>query len=629
MLQAIREKVTGWIAYGIIFLISVPFALWGVNSYLGGGEVLPAAIINGNEVSQQELDQAYTNYRQRLAQLFGGRIPESLGNESRLREQVLSQLIEEYALQQYTQKQGYRIADAELNKIIRNMDAFQRDGKFETETYQAQLRSLGYSPVGFEQQLRRNGSMEQFQNGILDTAFAVPVFEKQFASLNNQTRKIRSLTFRVDASSIDVDADEVDQYYQSNADRYRTQEKVKIDFIEVSLEAVKQGIQVSEDVVRARYNENKDAYSSIEIREASHILIKVNDDQDSDRALTEITEIRERIGNGESFADLAREFSEDPGSAQDGGNLGEIEPGIMVQTFEAALYSMQVDQLSEPVKTGFGWHLIKLHAIKGGETESFATVRTTLEDEIKTEMAEGQIYDLAENLANLTYEQSDSLLPAAEQLGLTVQTSDWFDRFSGEGISTEQKLRQAAFSPEVLQQGLNSEAIELSDDRVLFIRINQHQPAEGRPLEQVREQVVSEIKRGKARQQSEDAGKQALAELNSGKTLSELAEQWSDSIKDYGFVKRDQSDVDASILERGFSMLKPDRGIVFDGLPMASGEYSIIELSAVISSDTGVDQEALDGLVRAQGTADYQSALKLISSRAEVVRTASEDLEDY
>ena len=629
MLQAIREKVTGWIAYGIIFLISVPFALWGVNSYLGGGEVLPAAIINGNEVSQQELDQAYTNYRQRLAQLFGGRIPESLGNESRLREQVLSQLIEEYALQQYTQKQGYRIADAELNKIIRNMDAFQRDGKFETETYQAQLRSLGYSPVGFEQQLRRNGSMEQFQNGILDTAFAVPVFEKQFASLNNQTRKIRSLTFRVDASSIDVDADEVDQYYQSNADRYRTQEKVKIDFIEVSLEAVKQGIQVSEDVVRARYNENKDAYSSIEIREASHILIKVNDDQDSDRALTEITEIRERIGNGESFADLAREFSEDPGSAQDGGNLGEIEPGIMVQTFEAALYSMQVDQLSEPVKTGFGWHLIKLHAIKGGETESFATVRTTLEDEIKTEMAEGQIYDLAENLANLTYEQSDSLLPAAEQLGLTVQTSDWFDRFSGEGISTEQKLRQAAFSPEVLQQGLNSEAIELSDDRVLFIRINQHQPAEGRPLEQVREQVVSEIKRGKARQQSEDAGKQALAELNSGKTLSELAEQWSDLIKDYGFVKRDQSDVDASILERGFSMLKPDRGIVFDGLPMASGEYSIIELSAVISSDTGVDQEALDGLVRAQGTADYQSALKLISSRAEVVRTASEDLEDY
>jgi peptidyl-prolyl cis-trans isomerase D len=626
MLQAIREKVTGWIAYGIIFLISVPFALWGVNSYLGGGEVLPAATVNGEEVSLQELDRAYTNYRQRLAQLFGGSIPESFGSESMLRDQVLGELIEEYSLQQYTQKQGYRIADAELNRIIRGMNVFQRDGEFVAEIYQAQLRSQGYTPVGFEQQLRRNGSIEQFQNGIRATAFTVPAFEKQFASLSNQTRKIRSLTFKVEASSIVVDDEEVDQYYQLNADRFRTREKVKIDFIEVSLEAVKQGIQVSEDVVRARYEENKDAYSSAEIREASHILIKVSDDGDSDQALTRITEIREGIVNGESFADLAREFSEDPGSAQDGGNLGEIEPGIMVQTFEAALYSMQVDQLSEPVKTGFGWHLIKLHAIKGGETESFETVRTTLEDEIKTEMAEGQIYDLAENLANLTYEQSDSLLPAAEQLGLTVQTSDWFDRFSGEDVSAEQKVRQAAFSPEVLQQGLNSEAIELAGERVVFIRINQHQPAEGRPLEQVREQVVSEVTSRKARQKSLDAGKQALTELNSGKTFTGLAEEWSDSIKDYGFVKRDQADVDASILQHGFSMPKPDQGIVYDGLPMANGEYIVLELSAVISNDADVDQEAFDGLVQAQGATDYQSTLKLISSRADVVRTAPEDL---
>ena len=626
MLQAIREKVTGWIAYGIIFLISVPFALWGVNSYLGGGEVLPAATVNGEEVSLQELDRAYTNYRQRLAQLFGGSIPESFGSESMLRDQVLGELIEEYSLQQYTQKQGYRIADAELNRIIRGMNVFQRDGEFVAEIYQAQLRSQGYTPVGFEQQLRRNGSIEQFQNGIRATAFTVPAFEKQFASLSNQTRKIRSLTFKVEPSSIVVDDDEVDQYYQLNADRFRTREEVKIDFIEVSLEAVKQGIQVSEDVVRARYEENKDAYSSAEIREASHILIKVSDDGDSDQALTRITEIREGIVNGESFADLAREFSEDPGSAQDGGNLGEIEPGIMVQTFEAALYSMQVDQLSEPVKTGFGWHLIKLHAIKGGETESFETVRTTLEDEIKTEMAEGQIYDLAENLANLTYEQSDSLLPAAEQLGLTVQTSDWFDRFSGEDVSAEQKVRQAAFSPEVLQQGLNSEAIELAGERVVFIRINQHQPAESRPLEQVREQVVSEVTSRKARQKSLDAGKQALTELNSGKSFTGLAEEWSDSIKDYGFVKRDQADVDASILQHGFSMPKPDQGIVYDGLPMTNGEYILLELSAVISNDADVDQEAFDGLVQAQGATDYQSTLKLISSRADVVRTAPEDL---
>ncbi len=149
MLQAIRDKVTGWIAYGIIFLISIPFALWGVNSYLGGGEIPPAATVNGEEITARDLDQAYANYRQRLAQLFGGVIPETFGNETMLREQVRGQLIDELALRQYIQKQRYRIGDAELNRIIRDMDAFQQDGQFDTAIYQAQLRSLGYSPLGF------------------------------------------------------------------------------------------------------------------------------------------------------------------------------------------------------------------------------------------------------------------------------------------------------------------------------------------------------------------------------------------------------------------------------------------------------------------------------------------------
>jgi len=178
MLQAIRDKVTGWIAYGIIFLISVPFALWGVNSYLGGGEAAPAAVVNGEEITLRDLDQAYASYRQRLSQLFGGSIPESLGSESILREQVLGQLVEEIALRQYTQDQYYRIGDEELNRIIRSMDVFQRDGQFDTEIYQSQLRSLGYSPLGFEQELRRTNAMDQLQSGIIATAFDIPLLEK-------------------------------------------------------------------------------------------------------------------------------------------------------------------------------------------------------------------------------------------------------------------------------------------------------------------------------------------------------------------------------------------------------------------------------------------------------------------
>ena len=626
MLQAIRDKVTGWIAYGIIFMISVPFALWGVNSYLGGGEVLPAATVNGEEISVRDLDQAYASYRQRLSQLFGGTIPASFDNESMLREQVLGQLIDEFVLRQYTQKQRYRIGDNELNKIIRGMDSFQRDGQFDTEIYQSQVRSLGYSPVGFEQELRLSGSIEHFQNGIRDTAFVVPVFESQFTKLSNQTRKLRILTYTVDPTSIQVDAGEIEQHYQAQADRYRTPERVKIDYIELSLDSIKESITVSDDDVFARYQENQSAYTSTETREASHILVKVDADETAEQALARITKIRERITNGESFADLAREFSEDPGSADDGGSLGEIERGVMVQTFEAALFAMEVGQLSEPVKTAFGWHLIKLHSVTGGETQSFESLKSNLEDEIKTELAESQIYDLVENLANLAYEQPDSLLPAADQLGLPVQTSDWFDRSTSEGIAAEQKIRQFAFSPEVLSQGLNSEAIELGDGRVVFLRLNQREAPTLQPLEQVRERIKSELIQIKAREQSLKLGTDGLADLKSGKTLDDLSQEWSSSISDLGFIQRNQAGINAAVLGRAFSMPKPDQGMVFDGLSQANGEYVLLELSAVLSNDANVDRKALDSLTEARGSAEYQSVLKLLTSRADVVRTPAEDL---
>jgi len=626
MLQAIRDKVTGWIAYGIIFLISVPFALWGVNSYLGGGEAQPAATVNGEEVSLRDLDQAYANYRQRLSQLFGGSIPESFASESMLREQVLGQLIEEIALRQYTQEQHYRIGDEELNRIIRNMNVFQREGQFDTEIYQSQLRSLGYSPLGFEEELRRNNAMQQLQSGILATAFEAPLLEQQFTSLINQTRKIRSLTYRVDTAAIQPGADEIEQLYLSQTDRYRSPEEVRIDFIELSLDSIKQSIEVEEDDVHARYQENRASYTSTEIRDTSHILITVTGDEDAGPARARITAIRERVVAGESFADLARELSEDPGSASDDGSLGEVERGMMVQPFEAALFSMEVGQLSQPVKTSFGWHLIKLNSISGGETQSFDTVKSALEDEIRTELAEVQIYDLVENVANLVYEQSDSLQPAAEQLDLTIQTSDWFDRVSGTGIALESKVRQMAFSADVLQQGLNSEAIELDDNRVVFVRLNQLKPAAVRPLDQVQELIRSEIITTRAREQSLKSGMAALADLKAGKTLDDLALEWSVTISDYGFAERNQSGIDNAILRRSFSMSKPEQGPVFEGLSVANGNYAIIELSAVLSNDGNADRKALDELVKTRGGAEYQSALKLLANRAEVVREPLQDL---
>jgi peptidyl-prolyl cis-trans isomerase D len=626
MLQAIRDKVTGWIAYGIIFLISIPFALWGVNSYLGGGEAPPAATVDGEEITLQQLDQAYANYRQRLAQLFGGSIPESLANETAIRAQVLDQLIEDTALRRYIEQRHYRIGDKTLARMIRDMDEFKGEDGFSTQIYEAQVRSIGLSPLAFEQQLRLSGSINQFQNGLRSTAFVTPEQSRRYASLKNQTRKIRTLVYRVDPASVAVEPSEIEQYYLANTDRYRTPEQIRVDYIEVSLDNIKQNIAVDEAEVRARYQDHLQSYTTPESREVSHILIKVDDETDEAAARARITEIRERIEAGESFAELAAELSEDPGSAPDGGSLGEVGRGEMVPAFENAMFSLQAGELSEPVRSQFGWHLILVQSISGGETQPFDAVRAALEDEIKTEIAEVQIYELVESMANIVYEQPDSLLPAAEQHGFSVRTSDWFDRASGAGIAADEKLRQIAFSDEILEQGLNSEAIELGD-RVVFVRLNERKPAQPQPLEQVEQQVRAELQRQKRADLGRKAGTEALQALRSGETLEDIAQQWSSNIDDRGFVGRDASGVDPAILQRSFSMQKPEQGKVFDGLAVGDGSYAIIELSAVVSADAELDAETEQSLRMAEGEAEFQSALNYLSGRAEVVKTPLDEIE--
>jgi peptidyl-prolyl cis-trans isomerase D len=630
MLQAIRDKTTGWIAYAIIFLISVPFALWGVNSYLGGGEVAPAATVDGQEITMRDFDRAYADYRQRLTQAFGGTIPAGFGDDNLLKNQVLTQLIEKFVLRQYTLKQRYRIGDEQLSELIRAQQAFQRDGRFEQSVYQSQLASLGYSSLGFEQEFRQIHTTNQLQTAIEATAFTVPESKRRFASLSSQTRNIRLITRPIDTEAYTPGDMEIEDYYAANAHRYQTAEQVRIDYLEVTLESIKSLIEVEEDLLLDRYQQSRDSYTSTESRTASHILFTLDEDasdEDSDQVRVRLLELRERIVASDDFAGLAREFSQDPGSAADGGYLGEIEHGMMVQPFEVALFQMQVGEMSEPVKTAFGWHLIKLEQISGGETREFEDVRSEIEDEIRSDMAENQIFDVIENLANMAYEQSDSLLPAAEQLGLQLQTSEWFDRGTGTGIAGEPRVRSIAFSGEILDERINSEAIELSDNRIVFIRLNELQPARQMSLDKVRQVIIEELGRDKARNDNIQLGKQALEALQNGKSLDQVAADWGLEVVDSGFVGRASADVDRRILQLVFSMDKPEQGLVFEGLAQPNGDYTLVELSGVLSNNSEIDSESLEALTTASAMVDYQSLLKVLASNADIVKTPLSEFE--
>ena len=633
MLQAIREKTSGWIAYLIIALISVPFALWGINSYLGGGAEKPAAIVNGDEITPRQLDAAYARYREQLASIFGGRIPTALNDENALKEQALTQLIEQKVLTNYIKDKGYRIGDKKLFEIIQAMQVFQQNGKFNREVYQQQLASQGYPPAYFEQELRQSTEMQQLNQAIKASAFTIPAQLEKLNQLQNEERKIRVLIFKNKADTVTVDDQEIEDFYNNNSSLFMQPEKVLVNYIELSPDKIAKNISISEDQIRDKYNQTLDQMTTPETRNASHILLTVDEGSDDAAAKQKILDLKKRIEDGEDFATIAKEFSQDPGSASDGGELGDIERGAMVPPFETALFALQPGDISDPVKTQFGWHIIKLHSVQGGKTKSFKDAHDEIEKELKAEKAESQIYDLAENLASIAYEEPSSLQPAADQLDLKIDSTDWFTRNQGKGIAAEEKVRQAAFSDEVLTQKINSELIELADNRVVIIHLKQHQPAVTKPLSEVRDQIISELKKRKGTKLTESEGKKALQQLRSGeKTMDELASELSIELNDAGYLKRNDSKLSRDLLSAAFTMSRPENGkSVYDAVSQVTGDYSILELSDLRIAKNSEDKKSTEELAKklngAKANYEYQALIKTLTSQSDIIRTPVKELQ--
>lgn len=635
MLQTIRDKTSGWIAYLVIGLISIPFALWGINSYLGGGEQKAAAVVDGVEITPQQLDFAYGRYRERLASIFGGNLPAAFADENSLKEQVLNQLIEEQVLSGYIKDKGFRVGDENLFENIRAMSAFQLDGSFNKDQYRNQLASQGYQPGQFENELRRSLEMQQLGQAIKSTAFLTPIQRDLYTQINNQQRKLRVITINNKPEAITVPYQEVEDYYKSQSALYMNPAEVKIDFIEISIDSLKSSIDVPEDEILARYESSREQLTTAETREASHILLTVKSDADQaqqDEVKQRIESIKSRIDQGEDFATLARESSQDPGSAGAGGDLGEVERGMMVKPFETTLFAMNEGDVSDPVKTQFGWHLIKLKKISGGQTKTFEEAHDQLKQEIATEKAESQVYDLAESLSNITYEQPDSLQPAADQLGLKIHTSEWFTSSGGAGIAENEKLRQAAFSPEVLQQKRNSEAIELGDNRVAVIHLNEYKEAKQRPLSEVHAQIMQDIKVKKGREQAQQQGKELLKQIQQGaKTFDAAAQENELKINDAGLVNRQSVSVSSDVLNAAFTMSHPSNNAAqFEGVSEVNGNYSIIELSAIQVAENNDDQQSkqkIDSLIQSKSDSAYRAMIKALTAKADIMRTPVTELE--
>lgn len=630
LMQLIRDRATGWIAWVIVILISVPFALWGIQEYLSPGGTATIATINGTEVGVSEFHRRYQRQRAQLQAMLGARFDPRDIDEQRLREETLNNLINDELVVQAALASGMRVGDAQLAQAIQSFEAFQRDGAFSQEVYEQWLSHQGYSPEGFEYDLRRSILSEQLLSGIAASAFATPRELADLARLRRQTRRFATLTLPVSRfGDVSIDDAAIEAYYKANMADFVAPEEVKADYVELSRDSVASDLEIDEEELRERYEARKDSLTTPEQREAAHILKRLPPDADEaavQAATDELLDLKGRLESGADFAELAKEHSEDPGSARQGGSLGAFGRGVMDPDFEAAAFALGVGEVSDPIRSSFGLHLIKVSAVNPARTRTFEEARAQLEHEIQRERSEKIFVDRLEQIANLAFEQPESLDAVADVPGVTRETIDWFSPLARRnvGLAANPDVVDAAFSADVLELGNNSELIELDVGRVIVLRVSEHRPARQQTLDEVRDEIRMRLEAQQAREKTLEAGEALLARLVAGEAPATVAVEsdveWSEAVE----LVRDSGDRDPVILETAFHMPRPgENETVYDGATTSAGDFVIVALSDVVEGDPDKgDKKARDDtavtLSLSQGRSDYNSLVRKLRDEAKL-----------
>lgn len=517
MLQNIRDNSQGLIAKTIIGVIVVLLALTGFDAiFNAAGNKQNVAEVNGDPISRYDLEQAVNMQRRQLAQQLGRDFDASMLDDKLLREAALNGLVDRMLLLHAAREADFAFSTQALDQLILQTPEFQVDGKFDAARFDQVIQQMGYSRLQFRQLLEQEMLIGQLRAGISGTGFVTDQQVDNFARLEMQTRDFDALTVPAATDAVQVTDEEIQAHYQEHSDRYRSPEQVVLEYVELSKDAFFDQVEVDEKALQALYE--KQVANLAEQRRAAHILIETGELSD-EQAKAKLEEVAKRLQAGESFADLAKEFSQDPGSASEGGDLGYAGPGVYDPAFEEALYALQEGEVSQPVKTEFGWHLIKLLGVQSPEVPTLESMKPQLMRELKAQQVEQRFVEASKQLEDSAFESSDLAQPAQE-LGLKVETTPAFGREGGEGIAANRQVLQAAFSDEVLVDGANSALIELDPDTVVVVRVKQHMQPEQRPLDEVRESIVEQLRKQKAAEQARQNGEAMLAKLREGGLIS-------------------------------------------------------------------------------------------------------------
>jgi len=618
MLQNIRDNSQGWIAKTIIGIIVMLLALTGFEAiFNAASNNQNAAEVNGEEISRYDLDQAMNMQRRQLAQQLGQDFDASLLDDRLLRDSALGSLIDRMLLLQSAKNANFAFSSEALDQLILQTPEFQVDGAFSAARFDQVIQQMGYSRLQFRQLLEQEMLIGQLRAGISGTGFVTDQQVDNFARLEMQTRDFATLTLPAQQEAIEVDDEQIKKYYEANADRFRTPEQVIVEYVELKKESFFDQVEVSDEELQELYQ--KQIANLAEQRRAAHILIETGGELSDDEAKAKIDEIATRVKNGDDFAAVAKEASQDPGSASEGGDLGFAGRGVYDPAFEDALYALNEGEVSAPVKSEFGWHIIKLLGVQSPEVPAFESLKPQLVRELKAQQVEQRFVETSKQLEDSAFEASDLAQPAQE-LGLMVQTTEAFGRDGGEGITANRQVIQAAFSDEVLVDGANSSVIELDPDTSIALRVKEHLKPAAIPLADVREDIVQQLQRSLAAEAARAKGEQLLANLRKGQQPDDA--QW----QAVEAATRSQEGVAPALLQAVFRMPRPEQQDKpsYSGVALSNGDYAVVRLNGVNEPEAALtDEEKLNYrrfLASRVGQQDFAAFRQKLQAEAEIER---------
>ena len=598
MLEHIREKAPRWLVSTILVLLVVPFALWGIGSYVQPDTTRVAARVGDTTITADALDQALRAEEQRLRASLGDAYSPELLDNAGTRNAVLQRLINRQLLLQAAAERRVQVPDRAVASLIHSVPAFAGDNGFDRARYESQLRRQGLTPLQFEDDLRQSLALQQLEAGLARSAFVPDQELTRIASLWFERRDLRvaTLDWRDHVAEKPPADDVVQTYYEAHQDRFRTAEQVRVAYLELSLDAMAAQVSVDDAMLQARYETMKPELSEPEQRRVRHILVQVPENataEQVEQARHKVEALRATVLSGGDFAALAKTESDDAGSAVQGGDLGFLTPGSMTPAFDEAAFALAPDTVSEPVRTPFGFHLLEVTAVKPGNVPSLEAARDTVRQRLQHELAEERFFAAAETLRRLSFEQPDTLEPAAEALELDVREAGPFPRSGGEGPAANPQFLRHAFSADVLA-GDNSEVFELDQNRYAVLRVLEHTPASVQPLTAVREAVVQQLQRENAAAAARAAGEQLVEQLNAG---NDAARQTGVQFNEVADVSRQGAEgLPAAVIEKAFALPVDDQRPHYAGLSLGDGSYALVTVTGRRAGPQADTDQAREGL---------------------------------